>query len=114
MPEQRVLENLNAWASAWASQEVDPYLGFYSSFFRPPEGTSRIAWRRDRRVRILRPTRIELEIREIRVEPLNETRLRVVFEQTYRSESFQDIVTKIQEWVLEGEEWKIAKEESAG
>jgi len=112
-PEARVLENLNIWATSWANQNVDGYLDSYSSFFRPPRGQRRIAWRRDRRERILRPQRIELEIRNIRSEALSDTRFRVVFEQTYRSETFQDTVTKALEWVLEDGDWKILKEEAS-
>jgi uncharacterized protein (TIGR02266 family) len=112
-PEARIRESLDAWAVAWASQEVDAYLGFYSAAFEPPGGQARGVWRRERRLRLLRPRHIGLEIRQVRVEPSGDGRYRVVFEQTYRSESFEDTVTKSMEWVFEGGVWKIVAEDTA-
>src|SRR4051812_36960857 len=39
-----VLKSVNAWAHAWASNDVPGYLSFYSSDFQTPKGMSRSSW----------------------------------------------------------------------
>jgi len=47
-----VLAQVNGWAKAWAAQNVDSYLGYYSRDFEPPKGMTHKAWAEERRSRI--------------------------------------------------------------
>jgi uncharacterized protein (TIGR02266 family) len=109
-PEEIIRGSLDNWAISWASKETEAYLAFYASAFRPPSGLSREEWQEQRRDRISRPRTIGLEIENVRLEKLAEDRYRVLFQQTYRSDSFEDTVWKTMTWIREGGEWKILEE----
>ena len=53
---------VNAWARAWASNDVPGYLAFYSPDFQTPKGMSRKAWEAERKARIQKPRKIEVDL----------------------------------------------------
>ena len=53
---------MNAWARAWASNDVPGYLSYYAADFQTPKGMSRSAWEAERKARIAKPRKIEVEI----------------------------------------------------
>jgi len=104
-------EPVEAWARAWAEQDVERYLGAYAPGFRPPYGLSRDAWEMLRRERVAGPGNIQVSISEIRVLQRNDGRAQVTFRQDYRSDRYQDSVRKRLELVRDGERWLIAEEQ---
>ncbi len=108
--EPEILAMVQAWAEAWAAQDVARYLGFYSRGFRPPDGLDRDAWEAQRRDRLAAPTfiRLALVFEEARSVGVDGGWAR--FRQSYRSNTYRDVVTKRLELTWEDEDWKIARE----
>ncbi len=108
--EPEILAMIQAWAEAWATQDVDAYLAFYSQAFRPSRGLSRGAWAAQRRQRLTGPRFIELSLvfEEARSVGVGQGWAR--FRQAYRSDTYRDAVTKRLELVWEDQDWKIAQE----
>ena len=100
---------VDAWARAWASQDVDGYFAAYADAFEPEGGLTQAAWREQRRDRISRPGDISVEVRELRSEA-TDAGARATFTQAYQSDNFSDVVTKVLDLVREGDDWKIARE----
>jgi len=108
-----VVSLVEAWARAWSEQRVDDYLDFYSQDFLPQDGSSRDSWSRVRAERIRRPRQIEVEVDSIGVRKTAEGGAQAKFNQTYRSDRFEDRVVKTLDLVLEDGKWKIRAEMSS-
>ena len=98
------------WAQAWSAQDVELYLSYYSPGFQPAYGIGRSRWEAQRRERLAAPTFVEVELSSIGVRIDSPTRAAVSFSQLYRSDTFEDVVTKTLEVALEAGEWKILRE----
>lgn len=101
---------VRAWADAWSGQRVEDYLASYSSSFEPPRGLDRAAWEAQRRTRLARPEFIELRVESLRIESPEPGSARASFRQTYRSNTFADVVAKTLELRQEADGWKIVRE----
>jgi chromosome segregation ATPase len=101
---------VTSWAQAWSNQDVDEYLASYSDRFQPASGLSRSRWQEQRRQRLTAPSFIEVEISSLDVSIDGPERGSVTFDQSYRSDTFQDVVRKSLELVLEDGEWRILSE----
>ena len=107
-----VLAQVNGWAKAWASQNVDSYLGYYSQQFEPPKGLSRKAWSDERRARIEGKGRIRVEVSAPEV-AVNGNTAKVTFRQTYESDRLTAKSRKTLVLIKNGGKWQI-KQESSG
>ena len=99
---------IEAWAEAWSAQRVDDYLAFYSSGFMPAEGT-RADWEEQRRARIVAPDRIQVSVAFLDFN-IQAERANVMFNQSYESNTYSDVVTKALDLARENGEWKIVRE----
>lgn len=109
---------VEAWAAAWADQDVDGYLSHYSPDFEVPGGLSREDWEAQRRQRLTAPSRISVTLDDLRTTGFNTSWLSgkkhqlvsVRFRQGYASNTYADEVTKVLqlEWLDGG--WKIVTE----
>ncbi len=108
--EPEIVAMVQSWAESWSSQNVEGYLSFYSRDFQPPQGTRRAAWQSTRRIRLTRPHYIQLALVFQEARSIDVGRGWVEFEQTYRSDTFGDRVTKRLDLVWEGDDWKIVRE----
>lgn len=101
---------VKAWASAWSSQDVDKYLGFYSDNFEPAGGKSLSQWRSERRRRLTQPAYIRVEIQDVEARVLTANQAQAVITQRYESNTYRDTASK--ELLLErhGNQWKIVQE----
>ncbi|MYM23703.1 tetratricopeptide repeat protein [Duganella sp. FT135W] len=106
-----VVAQVNGWAKAWASQNVDSYLGYYSQQFEPPKGVSRKAWADERRARIEGKGRIHVEIAGPEVK-IDGNTARVSFRQTYESDRLSARSRKTLVMVKNGGKWQIKQEVS--
>ena len=104
---------VQAWAATWANQDVDVYLNFYSSRFSPPAGLSRAAWEAQRHERLTTPRSIQVEVSSLSVEATTLERATARFTQSYSSDRYQDVVTKVLTLVWEEGQWRILREEVA-
>ena len=103
-----MLALLNKWQAAWASKDVESYLGFYAMGFAPVQ-MGRTSWEADRRVKLAKPGPIQLNIVEPSFEMLRGV-VKVNFTQEYSSSNFRDKTRKRLDWVQEGGEWRIQRE----
>ena len=114
-PEDTIRININktiqGWAFAWSNQDVTGYLGFYADEFTPDNPKlSRSTWAAQRKDRLLKPEKIELGLSNVAIY-LDEAPLkRAEFEQTYKSDVYQDKVLKSLEFIDQDGEWKIRSE----
>lgn len=106
-----VISQVNGWAKAWAAQNVDSYLGYYSQQFEPPKGVSRKAWADERRARIEGKGRIRVEIAAPEVK-IDGNTARVTFRQTYESDRLSARSRKTLVMVKNGGKWQIKQEVS--
>jgi hypothetical protein len=113
-PDRRQVEAfVRAWASAWAGQRVNDYLGFYAPDFVPAGGMSRGDWVIQRRQRLSRPKWIKVEVGDMTQESMAEDRVSVSFPQTYEADTYSDEVTKTLVLVWLEDSWRIASEKSS-
>ncbi len=106
-----VMAQVNGWAKAWASQNVDSYFGYYAQQFEPPKGVSRKAWEDERRARIEGKGRIRVEVAAPEV-AVNGNTARVTFRQTYESDRLTARSRKTLVMVKNGGKWQIKQEVS--
>ncbi len=109
-PLQAAVESLNGWAAAWSAQDVDAYLGFYSSDFRPSGKPSRARWEAQRRTRLKRPKWIKVRLSDIKLRPRDDGTLTATFVQEYRSNTYKDRVKKSITLIGEDDRWLIKAE----
>ena len=99
-----------AWAAAWSSRNVESYLDMYAPEFRPAEGASYDAWKKQRTERIGKARIIEVGIDNIQVNLRDDRHATTTFSQLYRSDGYRDEVEKRLELERRGERWLIVGE----
>ncbi|MGJ7528226.1 tetratricopeptide repeat protein [Variovorax sp. GB1P17] len=104
---------VRAWASAWASQDMDRYLAAYGSDFTPGGGQSRKGWEEDRRARIVGKSSISVNLENlvIKVDGASAT---AKFRQIYRADNLNVSSRKTLEMQRSGNQWHIRKESVGG
>jgi murein L,D-transpeptidase YafK len=107
-----VLRSVNNWARAWASNDVSGYLGYYAQEFQPPQGMSRSAWESERKARIAKPRKIEVDVLSPSVKFDDKNRAIVTFKQHYRSGALNVTSQKTLVMVKSGDKWLIQQERS--
>jgi tetratricopeptide (TPR) repeat protein len=105
-----VVKSVTAWARAWSSNDVPGYLSFYSSDFQIPKGMSRTAWEAERKARIAKPRKIEVDVDSPRVKFDDKNRAIVSFRQHYKSGPMNVTSTKVLVMVKNGDKWLIQQE----
>jgi tetratricopeptide (TPR) repeat protein len=101
---------VNNWAQAWSSQNVGKYLASYGSNFQPEKGLSRKAWEQQRRDRISRPSKINVDISNINITSTETTSATVRFKQSYRADSKPIYTSKTLILKKDGNNWFIEQE----
>jgi len=106
-----LLQAVNGWASAWSSQNVGAYLGYYAREFTPPKGETRSAWEKTRRARISAPKSIQITLSSTKVKLEKDgDRASVTFRQGYEAGALVNTTTKTLDMVKVGKRWLIAEE----
>jgi ketosteroid isomerase-like protein len=100
---------VRAWANAWASKNMNGYLGAYAPSFKPPAGQSRSTWEADRRARIMPRSRIEVGISDLVVN-VNGGQASARFRQAYQSDNLNVTSRKRLDLVKSGNRWLITRE----
>lgn len=111
-PDSAILTLLAEWSGAWSAQDVTAYLGFYADDFHPPGGLDRAAWEALRRKRLHRPRWIQVQIKNVQVVDSHGDRVRVRFDQEYRSDRYRDHTRKELTLVHTPKGWRIQAERS--
>ncbi|MGP1717269.1 MAG: tetratricopeptide repeat protein [Methylophilus sp.] len=108
--EQAVTDAVNAWADAWAAQNVDRYLDSYAKDFKTPTGETRKQWETTRRDRVSRPAKISVSLQNIAVKMESQTAAKVTFRQVYKATGLDANSNKTLNLVKEGSRWLIKQE----
>ncbi|MBN8284335.1 tetratricopeptide repeat protein [Zoogloea sp.] len=105
-----VSSRLEAWRLAWESKDAGRYLAFYASSFVPADKRARSAWEADRRSKLDKKGEIKVQVNAPSIKAEGEV-VSVIFEQRYQSGNYSDAARKQLEWVRDGGEWKIRREQ---
>jgi len=111
---QEVLAVVNHWAESWSKQDLGQYFALYSENYQPELGRSQEQWRDLRRQRLTTPQYIELQLDGIRFRQIDENRIQVKLQQSYRSDFYQDRILKSINLIKENGSWRILMERSLG
>lgn len=103
---------LSSWTQAWSSKNAADYLALYADDFAPEGGQLRAAWAEQRRDRILKPSRIQVSIKNPKTTRISDDKVRVNFQQRYVSDNYSDSVNKVLELKQVNGAWKITREYS--
>lgn len=101
---------LVAWTRAWSAKDLPAYFAAYADDFAPEGGAALEDWQQQRKERIEKPSRIQVEARNPEFSKLDADRIRVRFVQQYESDTFTDAVEKIVEMKRTDDGWKIVRE----
>ena len=111
---EEVLGAVNRWAKAWSDNDVPGYLAHYAEDFKTPNGESRSSWEAQRKARIAKPRRIEVEVEAPKVVFSSSGRVTVTFRQHYRSDALNVSSNKTLVMVKSGDKWLIQQERVGG
>jgi len=101
---------LHEWAKAWAEQDVEAYLSFYSVSFVPEDNLEYAQWKEQRRTRVAAPPFIRISLSEIVVSEQEQGIIQVRFLQHYRSNIINSRVRKELLFAQENGQWRIIRE----
>jgi tetratricopeptide (TPR) repeat protein len=105
-----IIDAVNDWAKAWASKNLDRYFASYSSGFEPSKGESRNEWEQQRRERIEKPSKISVDISNVKVTSIDSNNAKVHFKQSYRADEKAISTTKTLVMKKDGNNWLIEQE----
>lgn len=112
--EDAVLKAVEAWATAWAGNDVNGYLARYAPGFKTPDGESRAAWEADRKAKIAKPRKIVVRVESPKVAFSDANRATVTFRQHYQSNTFKASANKTLVMIRSGNQWLIQEEKIGG
>jgi ketosteroid isomerase-like protein len=100
---------LQSWATAWANKDVP---GYYSHYTNSYQGAlrSHAAWQKQRADYIKSKKTISLDISDVQVTTVSETKAQATFKQNYTSDSYSDKTSKTLVFAKVGDAWLIEKE----
>jgi len=101
---------LDGWAQAWSAKDVDGYLAYYSTDFKPEKGMSRSAWETERHDRVGKAGSISVKVIDPEITAEDPHTVRVSFTQEYHSDTISDKAGKVLELKETGGAWKIVRE----
>ncbi len=101
---------VNAWSEAWSDQDADRYLLAYHDEFETPNGEDRAVWAQSRRIRIVGPEFIEVEVQGLSIADGPSGTAVADFVQSYRSNMFRAKVRKTLVFRKTDAGWKITRE----
>ena len=104
-----IITTLEGWAAAWSEQATDVYFIFYADDYHPP-GQSRIAWKKERRVRLNKPRWIQIGLEGIDIKSISNEVAKVELVQEYRASNYQDKTRKELKLRQTADGWRIVEE----
>ena len=111
--EKDIDQAVRSWAAAWASKDMNGYLGSYAKNFVTPKNLARKDWEDERRDRIMSKSRISVKISDVSTK-LNGNTATVKFRQTYDADALSTSSRKTLELNKVGDRWLISKETTGG
>lgn len=108
--EDQLTETVDLWIAAWSDKNVPQYLSNYSEDFQVPGNQSRKSWEKLRRSRLKRPRYISIDVDYEQFELVEANVIDVFFKQTYSSNTYSDVTSKVLRLRKEDHAWKILVE----
>ncbi len=101
---------VNNWAQAWESKNLEKYFASYGANFKPAKGESRKSWEEQRRERITRPSKINIELSNMNITSVDSNNAKVRFKQSYRADGKPIRTSKTLLMKKAGSNWFIEQE----
>ncbi len=101
---------VNDWAQAWSSKNLDKYFASYGSNFEPAKGENRKSWEAQRRERISKPSKINVDVSNLKITSVDSNNAKVRFKQSYRADGKPIGTTKTLVMKKDGGNWFIEQE----
>ncbi|HEX9672007.1 MAG TPA: tetratricopeptide repeat protein [Burkholderiales bacterium] len=111
---EEVLNTVSLWAKAWSENDVGGYLAHYATDFKTPNGEPRGSWEAQRKARIAKPRKIQVDVESPKVVFNDNGRVTVTFRQHYRSDALNVTSSKTLVMVKAGDRWLIQLEKVGG
>jgi murein L,D-transpeptidase YafK len=108
--DEDITSAVNKWAQAWSSKNLDQYFASYGASFQPAKGESRKSWEQQRRERITRPAKINVEVSNINITSTADDSAKVRFKQSYRADAKPIYTSKTLMMKKQGDNWFIEQE----
>jgi ketosteroid isomerase-like protein len=109
--ESQARDLVQRWRQAWASGDIEAYLGCYSAGFVPVSGQTRTNWAKARRAKLLTRSKISVQVHQMSIERIDNHQLKVVFLQDYASGRYRENARpKTLLLIRTGSDWRIAGE----
>ena len=107
-PTKFINGELSGWLKAWAKQDVNTYLSFYSDQFKNSKHDL-AKWQDSRKRALEENNNLSIEASNVKIsESLNKIKLN--FTQLFKSDKYSDVGVKELIWIKSGGHWKILKE----
>ncbi len=104
--------SIDLWAAAWSTQNTELYLDLYNKNLQVPSRLklTRRQWEMYRKSMLTKPKSIDVHVAYDRIEIIKPDTAEIRFKQTYKSNLYRDVTTKV--LTLENGEdgWKIISE----
>jgi tetratricopeptide (TPR) repeat protein len=84
--EKAITDAVLGWAKAWSGKDLDKYFASYADSFQPAKGESRKGWEQTRRDRIGRPSKINVDVANLKVTMVDDNNAKASFKQSYRAD----------------------------
>jgi|TARA_Y100000310_G_scaffold312840_2_gene360552 hypothetical protein len=103
---------IDLWAAAWSTQNTKLYLDLYHEEFRVPSKLklTRRQWEMYRTSMLTKPKSIDVNVAYDRFEIIRPDTAEIRFRQTYRSNLYRDVTTKVLTLTNTADGWKIMSE----
>ncbi len=104
---------LERWLDAWRNQELDTYFSAYSEHFDPGKRFHTMDKWKAYKARVIGNKRyIRIQLKDIRVEPVDDAHVRISFEQRFESGSYKSLDVKTLDMEKTDDRWLIIREQS--
>ena len=107
--QEAITTTVNKWAEAWSNKNLDQYFASYGASFKPAKGLSRQAWEQQRKERINKPSKISVEISNLKIES-DDSSAKAKFKQSYRADGKPIRTSKTLLMKRDGDSWYIVEE----
>lgn len=107
--QEAIKTTVNKWAEAWSNKNLDQYFASYGASFKPAKGLSRQTWEQQRKERINKPSKISVEISNLKIES-DDSSAKAKFKQSYRADGKPIRTSKTLLMKRDGDSWYIVEE----
>ena len=105
----RVMNRVEDWAKAWASQDLKQYLSHYADEFKPNDNSSLKEWKNERQKHIISREFIIVDLKNLKIDIHGES-ANASFTQYYKSNVLEETKNKTLTLKLNNGKWFITRE----